>query len=131
MPLSGLVGGWRKIMCGALLSAVLSPVSSFAQSPPQLVDLKLLLAVDVSGSIDFWESDLQRDGYVTTQPYSPIELTQNGTKLAKAAKKRHEIVYNFLVAIGVSERAAAVDSEGIEHHVSPETLKAMQAFLED
>ena len=64
MPLSGLVGGWRKIMCGALLSAVLSPVSSFAQSPPQLVDLKLLLAVDVSGSIDFWESDLQRDGYV-------------------------------------------------------------------
>lgn len=64
MPLSGLVGGWRKIVCGALLSAVLSPVSSFAQNPPQLVDLKLLLAVDVSGSIDFWESDLQRDGYV-------------------------------------------------------------------
>ncbi|WP_323796008.1 DUF1194 domain-containing protein [Nisaea sp.] len=64
MPLSGLVGGWRKIMCGALLSAFLSPVSAFAQNPPQLVDLKLLLAVDVSGSIDFWESDLQRDGYV-------------------------------------------------------------------
>lgn len=64
MPRSGLVDGWRKVALGALLSAVLSPVQSFAQSPPQLVDLKLLLAVDVSGSIDFWESDLQRDGYV-------------------------------------------------------------------
>ena len=72
---------------------------------------------------------LQRDGYVTTEPYGPIELTSAGTKLAKASRRRHEVVYRFLVAIGVNESTAAADSEGIEHHVSAETLAAMRAFL--
>ena len=72
---------------------------------------------------------LQRDGYVKTDPYGPIELTQVGKNLAKASQKRHRIVYEFLMALGVSENTAATDSEGIEHHVSPPTLKAMQEFL--
>lgn len=72
---------------------------------------------------------LQRDGLVTTEPYAPIELTREGARLAKASRRRHEIVYRFLLALGVSEKAAATDSEGIEHHVSPETLRKMQQFL--
>ena len=64
MPRSGPISDWRRFVLGALLGAILSPVQSSAQTAPQLVDLKLLLAVDVSGSIDFWEADLQRDGYV-------------------------------------------------------------------
>ncbi len=72
---------------------------------------------------------LQRDGFVITEPYAPIELTPSGRRLAKAARQRHEIVFQFLLAIGVSEETAETDSEGIEHHVSPETLAAMKAFL--
>jgi len=74
-------------------------------------------------------SRLQRDGLVTTEPYAPIELTAAGKRLAKAARRRHAIVHDFLLAIGVSQAVAAVDSEGIEHHVSPETLAAMKAFV--
>ncbi len=73
---------------------------------------------------------LERDGYVTTAPYAPIELTKEGLRLASRSRRRHEIVYQFLLAIGVSETIAATDSEGIEHHVSPETLDAMRAFVE-
>ncbi|MGV3484316.1 MAG: manganese-binding transcriptional regulator MntR [Planctomycetaceae bacterium] len=73
---------------------------------------------------------LVRDGYASTQPYAPIELTANGAKLAKQSKKRHDIVYQFLLAIGVSESIAAIDAEGIEHHVSPETLRKFQAFAD-
>lgn len=73
---------------------------------------------------------LQRDGFVTTKPYAPIELTPAGNRLAKSARKRHEIVRQFLLAIGVSETVADIDSEGIEHHVSPETLAAMKTFTE-
>lgn len=73
---------------------------------------------------------LQRDGFVTTEPYGPIELTAAGSRLAKASRRRHEVVYRFLLAIGVSRTTAATDSEGIEHHVSPETLAAMRAFLD-
>jgi len=71
---------------------------------------------------------LVRDGYATTQPYAPIALTPIGTRLAKQSKKRHEIVYQFLLSIGVSAATAAVDAEGIEHHVSPETLRRFQAM---
>jgi DtxR family manganese transport transcriptional regulator len=74
-------------------------------------------------------SRLQRDGYVTTEPYSPVELTNKGTKLAKDSRHRHEIVFSFLVALGVSEETAATDTEGIEHHVSPETLALMEKYI--
>jgi len=64
-----------------------------------------------------------------TTPYRPIELTEEGRKLAERAKKRHQVVFDFLLAIGVDENAAAIDSEGMEHHVSKTTVEAMQKFL--
>ncbi|MEZ6061304.1 MAG: manganese-binding transcriptional regulator MntR [Planctomycetaceae bacterium] len=71
---------------------------------------------------------LERDGLVSTQPYAPVELTAKGRRMATAARERHEVVYAFLKALGVSDETAAVDAEGIEHHVSPETLKLMEHF---
>ena len=75
-------------------------------------------------------SRLQRDGFVVTQPYQPIELTTAGRRLATKARRRHKVVEAFLKRLGVSDRAAAMDSEGIEHHVSKETLDAMQRVLD-
>jgi DtxR family manganese transport transcriptional regulator len=49
--------------------------------------------------------------------------------LAVACKRRHETVVAFLRAIGVSEGIAERDAEGIEHHVSDETLGRFKAFL--
>ncbi|CAN1569592.1 TroR Mn-dependent transcriptional regulator [Fimbriimonadaceae bacterium] len=72
---------------------------------------------------------LQRDGLVTALPYRSIFLTDAGQTLADQAKVRHELVLAFLLAIGVSPTTAEVDAEGIEHHVSAETLDRMQAFL--
>ncbi|TWU46903.1 Transcriptional regulator MntR [Rubripirellula reticaptiva] len=74
---------------------------------------------------------LQRDGLVETAPYQPISLTSQGKRLATKSRKRHETVIAFLRRIGVAESTAIVDSEGIEHHVSDETLKAMKGVLEN
>jgi DtxR family manganese transport transcriptional regulator len=71
---------------------------------------------------------LKRDGYAISAPYGPIELTESGRKLAEFSHKRHRIVAEFLQAIGVPESVAEHDAEGIEHHVSPETLAAMASF---
>lgn len=68
-------------------------------------------------------------GLLRTKPYQPVELTDTGKQLAKDAKQRHEIVYDFLLSIGVDKETAAVDSEGIEHHVSKKTLAAMKRVL--
>lgn len=72
---------------------------------------------------------LQRDGLVTSQPYRAIFLTDKGRRLAAASKQRHETVVAFLCSLGVPERVARLDAEGMEHHVSPETLAAFKAAL--
>jgi len=69
---------------------------------------------------------LQRDGYVTTRPYRSIFLTEKGSRLAEESRCRHEIVVAFLRSIGVPDEIAQTDAEGIEHHVSPETLAAFK-----
>jgi DtxR family manganese transport transcriptional regulator len=72
---------------------------------------------------------LQKAGYVTAQPYRAIFLTEGGRGLAAACKRRHEIVVAFLRSLGIPQRIAERDAEGIEHHVSAETLKAFKAGL--
>lgn len=69
---------------------------------------------------------LQRAGYVHTRPYRAIFLTDAGRKLAEESKQRHETVVAFLESIGISKKVAEMDAEGIEHHVSPETLAAFE-----
>jgi len=72
---------------------------------------------------------LQKDGLLETAPYKPITLTATGRRLAERVRKRHEIVLEFLLALGVDKKTAQIDSEGIEHHVSEKTLAAMKKFL--
>jgi DtxR family manganese transport transcriptional regulator len=72
---------------------------------------------------------LRQAGYVNTRPYRAIFLTDAGLKLAAESKQRHETVVAFLQSLGVSKKAAQLDAEGIEHHVSPETLAAFERRL--
>ena len=74
---------------------------------------------------------LQRDGYVTSEPYRSIFLTDKGKTLADASRERHDLVYRFLLCIGVSEDVAKIDSEGVEHHVSEETLNAFRQIMRE
>jgi DtxR family manganese transport transcriptional regulator len=74
-------------------------------------------------------SRLKKEGLVNSQPYRSLFLTEEGKALAEACKERHELVLRFLLALGVSEKTAQMDSEGIEHHVSKETLDAFQKFI--
>ena len=75
-------------------------------------------------------SRLKTAGLLTSQPYGPIELTRKGRRLAAKSKQRHQIVLDFLLALGISQRIAEMDAEGIEHHVSNETLRQFRNFTE-
>ncbi len=72
---------------------------------------------------------LQREGLVESRPYRSIFLTQAGRKLAEASREKHQVVRDFLVAIGVNEDVAEQDAEGVEHHVSEQTLNRFKEFL--
>ena len=67
---------------------------------------------------------LQTQGYI----YRSIFLTFKGQKIASESKKRHNIVYNFLLNLGLDKNTASEDAEGIEHHVSEKTLRKMDNF---
>lgn len=72
---------------------------------------------------------LQREGLVTSLPYRSIFLTRSGRKLSEESRSRHETVLNFLKSLGVPAVVAQSDAEGIEHHVSRETLQAFRKHL--
>lgn len=68
---------------------------------------------------------LRREGLVVSEPYRSVFLTEKGERMAAASRRRHAVVLRFLRAIGVGEATAMADAEGMEHHVSEETLAAM------
>ena len=73
---------------------------------------------------------LKKEGLVNSEPYRSLFLTEEGRNLAKACKERHIIVVKFLKSIGVSDDTAEMDAEGVEHHVSKETLDAFKKYIE-
>ncbi|HUJ42483.1 MAG TPA: manganese-binding transcriptional regulator MntR [Opitutaceae bacterium] len=72
---------------------------------------------------------LRRDGLVTALPYRSIFLTDAGRRLSEESRRRHEIVGDFLKSLGVPNDIAHADAEGMEHHVSAETLDAFVRHL--
>ncbi|MBL8991566.1 MAG: manganese-binding transcriptional regulator MntR [Phycisphaerae bacterium] len=73
---------------------------------------------------------LSRAGLVTARPYRAIFLTDAGKRLAERVRRRHQVVVQLLMAVGVPEEIARADAEGIEHHVSKPTLAAFERFVE-
>ena len=69
-------------------------------------------------------------GLIEQIPWRGIFLTPEGEKLAQESRERHQIVENFLLAIGVSAEIARRDAEGMEHHVSEETLAMFLKFTQ-
>ena len=88
--------------------------------------------VDIANALDIAQATanktikrLHSQGFIKKEPYRSIFL---GQKIASISKKRHNIVYNFLINLGLDQKVAAADAEGIEHHVSNRTLMKMQKF---
>lgn len=73
---------------------------------------------------------LQREGYLETTPHQPVVLTSKGEQLAAFAKERHVFLLEFFTSLGVPEEIAAVDVEGMEHHISIQTLEALKKHLQ-
>lgn len=73
--------------------------------------------------------DLKRMGLVVQQPYGPIELTQEGLKLAYDVQRRHVLLRSFLERLGVSVQNADRDACLMEHILSAETLDRIRSYM--
>jgi len=67
-------------------------------------------------------------GLIEQIPWRGVFLTPEGEKLAQESRERHQIVESFLLVLGVSPDTARRDAEGMEHHVSEETLECFRLF---
>ena len=72
---------------------------------------------------------LAEGGLVAQNPGRGTCLTLAGAAIALRSRERHRVVEEFLRALGISSDIARRDAEGIEHHVSEETLDAFARFL--
>ncbi|BAK14816.1 Mn-dependent transcriptional regulator [Solibacillus silvestris StLB046] len=61
---------------------------------------------------------LDKDGYLIYEKYRGLTLTPKGQKLGKRLVQRHDLLEQFLRLIGVDEERIYEDVEGIEHHLS-------------
>lgn len=61
---------------------------------------------------------LDKDGYLNYERYRGLMLTPKGLKLGKRLVQRHDLLEQFLRLIGVQEDKIYEDVEGIEHHLS-------------
>lgn len=73
---------------------------------------------------------LDKDNYLIYEKYRGLVLTSKGQKVGKRLVDRHELLEEFLTVIGVSEQNIYKDVEGIEHHLSWDSLTCIGVLLE-
>lgn len=73
---------------------------------------------------------LEREGLIHYESYNGAILTSSGKKMARELMQKHRIIANLLETLGIDRELAEVDACQIEHHVSPETLKTLEQFVE-
>ncbi|MGR3764755.1 transcriptional regulator MntR [Rossellomorea sp. NS-SX7] len=65
---------------------------------------------------------LDKDDYLVYEKYRGLVLTPKGNKIGKRLVYRHELLEQFLRVIGVKEEHIYEDVEGIEHHLSWDSI---------
>jgi len=73
---------------------------------------------------------LAKKGYVIHEPYRGMRLTESGEALARSVVSRHRVIAEFLGMLGVGEKVAYQDTEGIEHHIQPVTFRKIERLVE-
>ncbi|MBO7105225.1 iron dependent repressor, metal binding and dimerization domain protein [uncultured Fibrobacter sp.] len=74
-------------------------------------------------------AELKKQGLVSQEPYSGVELTEEGKRVAVVILNRHLLLRQFLIHLGVSEEAANEDACNMEHILSAETLAKIEEYM--
>jgi Mn-dependent DtxR family transcriptional regulator len=75
-------------------------------------------------------ANLAKKGYLEHEKYRGMRLTASGEKVAKSVIKRHQVISELITMLGVDDQTAYVDTEGIEHHVHPTTLRRFERLAD-
>lgn len=94
----------------------------------RVVDIAAELKIS-QASVTAMVQKLDAEGFVKYEKYRGMVLTSSGLEVARRIAHRHQLLTEFLRAIGVADEKVIYDDvEGMEHHISPETFAAIEAL---
>jgi Mn-dependent DtxR family transcriptional regulator len=93
----------------------------------RVVDIAAALQIS-QASVTNMVQRLDADGLLKYEKYRGLVLTEAGEKLARNIAQRHKLLTDFLKLLGLSDRVIYHDVEGMEHHISLPTLRAIEAL---
>jgi Mn-dependent DtxR family transcriptional regulator len=73
---------------------------------------------------------LDKDKYLVYEKYRGLILTSKGNRMGKRLVDRHQLLEQFLTIIGVQEDNIYKDVEGIEHHLSWDSITCIESLIE-
>jgi Mn-dependent DtxR family transcriptional regulator len=92
----------------------------------RVIDIAAALKIS-QASVTNMVQRLDVEGLLKYEKYRGLILTAAGKKLARRIAQRHKLLTEFLRVLGVDDRVIHHDVEGMEHHISPSTLRAIAA----
>ena len=72
---------------------------------------------------------LDESGFLEYEKYHGINLTNKGKNVAEGIRQKHGILLEFFEILGIEYDTANEDTEGIEHHLNPKTIKQLRKFI--
>jgi Mn-dependent DtxR family transcriptional regulator len=113
-----------------------SAVEDYLERILELIDSKgYARVVDIASSLKISQASvsnmvqrLDADGLLKYEKYRGLVLTPAGETLARNITRRHQLLTDFLSLLRLDKQVIHHDVEGMEHHISPPTLRAIEAL---
>ena len=93
----------------------------------RVVDIAAALKIS-QASVTNMVQRLDAEGLLKYEKYRGLILTAAGKTLARKIAHRHKLLTDFFRLLGLDERVINHDVEGMEHHISRPTLRAIEAL---
>ena len=94
----------------------------------RVIDIASSLGIK-SSSVTKMIKKLDEQEFLVYEKYRGLTLTQKGESIAQDVKSRHKKLEEFFGILGVENKTIQQDIEGLEHYLSPETLKCIHDFV--
>jgi len=95
-------------------------------------------AVEIAGNLGVSQASvsamlrrLDAEGFVVHERYRGLVLTSKGRAIAREIIERHDILTRLLRRFGIDEETIYRDVEGMEHHISAQTLRVLTLVTEE
>ena len=101
-----------------------------AKGYARVVDIAQNLGIS-QASVTNMIQKLDAEGYLVYERYRGVTLTEEGRKIGQEIARRHEVLTRLLSTFGLDAETVHHDVEGMEHHISRQTLDVLTLLMEE